>query len=530
MTTSQLHIHKIKEFAKRILYEIEKGNIRNKNDLLKYKKILSSHFSLNKIPSNSEILQNIENEKREIVKKILMRKPVRTISGVAIVAVMTSPYPCPHGRCIPCPGGPPHSPQSYTGKEPASLRAIRNKYDPFLQVKDRLKQLEAIGHPTDKIEMIIMGGTFPARDFFYQKWFIRRCYDALNGCNSSNIEEAKKINEKAKHRCIGLTIETRPDWCQLQHVELMLELGATRVEIGVQILDDKILNEIERGHTVTDIIEATKIAKDYGLKICYHIMPGLPGSNYENDLKSFIKIFRDERFRPDMLKIYPTLVVKPSKLYEKWKKGEYEPMDENETIELISEMKKYVPEWVRIQRIERDIPSYMIDEGIKKSNLRQIIQDRMKEKGWECRCIRCREIGHKYYKEGRKNIKDIIKDIKDVEMRRREYIASNGREIFISMENDEVIVAYCRVRIPFMLIDTAIVRELKVHGPMVEIGKRYEEKWQHKGFGKILMEEAENIAVRFGREKIAVLSGIGVKEYYRKLGYKDCGIYMMKNL
>ena len=364
-----------------------------------------------------------------------------------------------------------------------------------------------------------MGGTFPARDFVYQRWFIKRCYDALNGYDARNLEEAKKINEKAKNRCIGLTIETRPDWCQLQHVELMLELGATRVEIGAQIIDDRVLYEMERGHTVNDIIEATKIAKDAGLKVCYHIMPGLPGSDYENDLKCFRKLFIDERFRPDMLKIYPTLVVKPSKLYEKWMKGEYKPMDENETIELIMEMKKYVPEWVRIQRIERDIPSHMINEGIRKSNLRQIIQRKMKERGWECRCIRCREIGHRLYKE---NI-----EVGNLEIKRREYIASGGREIFLSIENEDVIVAYCRVRITD---SKAIVRELKVHGPMVEIGKRSIEKWQHKGFGKLLMEKAEETAIRFGKDKLFVLSGIGVKEYYRKLGYEEDGIYMAKEL
>ncbi len=518
MTISQLPTPEIKRIAKIIIDEIEKGNIRNKNDLLKFKKILCSKYALERIPSDSEILQSIDEKRREILK-VLMRKPVRTLSGVAIIAVMTSPHPCPHGRCIPCPGGPPYSPQSYTGKEPAALRAIRNKYDPFLQVKDRLKQLNAIGHPTDKIDLIIMGGTFPARDFIYQRWFIKRCYDALNGYDARNLEEAKKINEKAKNRCIGLTIETRPDWCQLQHVELMLELGATRVEIGAQIIDDRVLYEMERGHTVNDIIEATKIAKDAGLKVCYHIMPGLPGSDYENDLKCFRKLFIDERFRPDMLKIYPTLVVKPSKLYEKWMKGEYKPMDENETIELIMEMKKYVPEWVRIQRIERDIPSYMINEGIRKSNLRQIIQRKMKERGWECRCIRCREIGHRLYKE---NI-----EVGNLEIKRREYIASGGREIFLSIENEDVIVAYCRVRITD---SKAIVRELKVHGPMVEIGKRSIEKWQHKGFGKLLMEKAEETAIRFGKDKLFVLSGIGVKEYYRKLGYEEDGIYMAKEL
>ncbi|RLF48031.1 MAG: tRNA uridine(34) 5-carboxymethylaminomethyl modification radical SAM/GNAT enzyme Elp3 [Thermoplasmata archaeon] len=524
MTISQLPTPEIKRIAEIIANEIEQGKIKNKEDLLKFKKFLARQYSLKRIPSDAEILSHIEGEKKEKVISILQRKPVRTISGVAIIAVMTSPYPCPHGRCIPCPGGPPYTPQSYTGKEPAALRAARNEFNPYLQVKDRLKQLEIIGHPTDKIDMIIMGGTFPARDVIYQKWFVKRCYDALNGIDAVNLEEAKRLNENAAHRCIGLTIETRPDWCRMWHIDIMLELGATRVEIGAQILDDKVLEEMGRGHTVFDTILATQLAKDAGLKICYHIMPGLPGSSYENDLQSFQRMFRDERFRPDMLKIYPTLVVKPSILYEKWKAGEYKPLEEEEAIHLIAEMKKYVPEWVRIQRVERDIPSYMIEEGIKKSNLRQIIHKRMKELGMECRCIRCREIGHK---------KVDIKD--DFELRRREYIASSGREIFLSIENEDVIVAYCRLRIPFRphryeMENAAVVRELKVHGAMVEIGRRDSKKWQHRGYGKILMEEAEKLAMKFGKEKILVLSGVGAKEYYRKIGYGEEGVYMVKYL
>ncbi len=522
MTTSRLHTHDIRTVAKKIAEKIEKGEIENKHDLLKYKKIFSREYGLERIPSDSEILAEIEGGEENIIK-ILQRKPVRTISGVAVVAVMTSPHPCPHGRCIPCPGGPPYSPQSYTGREPAALRAARNNFDPYLQVRDRLKQLEIIGHPTDKIDMIIMGGTFLARDLFYQEWFVKRCYDALNGKNAENLEEAKEWNEGAKHRCIGLTVETRPDWCRLQHVEKMLEMGATRVEIGAQILDDEVLYMMKRGHTVDDTIMATQIARDAGLKICYHIMPGLPGSDYERDMESFKKIFTDERFRPDMLKIYPTLVVKPSALYEMWKRGEYEPLDEEKAVDLIAEMKEYVPEWVRIQRIERDIPSNLIDAGIKKSNLRQIVQERMREKGTKCRCIRCREVGHLGIDAG-----------DDFRLRRREYVANGGREIFLSFESREAMAAYCRLRIPYKPFffgeECAIVRELKVHGPMVEIGRKKEGKWQHRGYGKMLMEEAEREARRFHKEKLLVLSGVGAREYYRKMGYRREGFYMAKEL
>ncbi|MEM2935365.1 MAG: tRNA uridine(34) 5-carboxymethylaminomethyl modification radical SAM/GNAT enzyme Elp3 [Candidatus Thermoplasmatota archaeon] len=506
---SQLHIHKI--FAKRLSQEIKKGNVKSKDDLVRIKKLIARDLGIN-VPPNSEILPFVKDEK---IKEILVRKPVRTISGVAIVAVMASPFACPHGRCLPCPGEPPQSAQSYTGFEPASLRARRNDFDPYLQIKDRLRQLSCIGHPSDKIDLIIMGGTFPARDFLYQEWFIKRCYDAMNDANSESIEKAKKLNEKAKHRCVGLTIETRPDWCRLQHVEKMLEFGATRVEMGVQILDDKILYEIDRRHTVKDVIDATRLLKNAGFKICYHIMPGLPYSSMENDIKCFKKIFIDERFRPDMLKIYPTLVVKSSKLYEKWKKREYKAIDEDEAVEIISEMKKYVPEWVRIQRVERDIPSNLVEAGVKKSNLRELVKKRMDENGLKCRCIRCREI---------KNRK-----IQDVDLIRRDYIASSGREIFLSIESkeDDAIIAYCRLRIAN---NFAVVRELKVHGPMVEIGRRNDEKWQHRGYGKILMNKAEEIAEKSKKSKIFVLSGVGAKEYYRKMGYSDDGFYMSKNL
>ncbi len=506
---SQLHIHKI--FAEKLSEEIKKGNIKNKDDLLKIKKLIARDLGII-IPKNSEILPFLRDEK---IKEILVRKPVRTISGVAVVAVMTSPSHCPHGRCLPCPGGAPESAQSYTGYEPASLRARRNNYEPYLQIEDRLRQLSCIGHPSDKIELIVMGGTFPARDFLYQEWFIKRCYDAMNESASKSLEEAKKLNEKARHRCVGLTIETRPDWCRLQHVERMLEFGVTRVELGVQILDDKILYEINRGHTVKDVIDATRILKNAGFKVCYHIMPGLPFSDRENDIECFKKIFIDERFRPDMLKIYPTLVVKPSELYEKWKRGGYKAIREEKAIDIISEMKKYVPEWVRIQRVERDIPSYLVEDGVKKSNLRELVKKKMEEDGFKCRCIRCREIRDR--------------KVENVELRRRDYIASSGKEIFLSIENREMdlIIAYCRLRIANNL---AIVRELKVHGSMVEIGKRNDKRWQHKGFGKILMNKAEEIAEKSKKEKIFVLSGVGAKEYYRKLGYSDDGFYMSKNL
>lgn len=520
---------KIGKVAGEILRGIKEGTIDNRQTLEKFKKRLCRKYGLARVPTSTDILFHVPEGERHEVESILKKKPVRTLSGVAVVAVMTSPHECPHGRCIPCPGGPPFSAQSYTGKEPAAQRAIMHGYDPFEQTDSRIKQIEIVGHPADKIELIIMGGTFTARDFPYQEWFVKRCYDAMNGDTAATLEEAKLMNERAGHRCVGMTVETRPDWLRLNHADRILEMGATRVELGAQILNDDVLYEMQRGHTVSDTEYATRIARDSGLKVCYHVMPGLPGSNRNKDMESFIRMFRDEKFRPDMLKIYPTLVVKPSMLYDKWKRGEYEPLNTEDAVELISEMKKHVPEWVRIQRVERDIPANLIDAGIKKSNLRQIVLGNMERKGERCRCIRCREVGHREYKENMK--------MGEVEIVRRDYRAGGGKEIFISMEDrkNDSIVGYCRLRFPHLPHrhevgdNDAMVRELRVNGPLVPIGKKAE-GWQHRGYGEQLLKDAENIARDYGKEKILVLSGIGVREYYRNLGYENDGIYMSKML
>ncbi len=521
---------KLKELSEEIIYGMEQGIIEDKRSIEKLKKKWCRENGITTMPTNAQILMHIPDERKKELKGLLQKKPVRTLSGVAVVAVMTDPHPCPHGRCIPCPGGPPFSAQSYTGREPAAQRASMNNYDPFMQTNDRIKQLEVVGHTADKIELIIMGGTFTARDFYYQEWFAKRCYDAMNGKVSKSLEDAKILNEKATHRCVGLTVETRPDWFRLQHVDRALEIGATRVELGAQILNDSVLYEMGRGHTASDTADATRIARDSGLKVCYHIMPGLPGSDREKDIESFKRMFSDSNFMPDMLKIYPTLVVKPSLLYQKWKKGGYKPLDTEEAVEIISEMKKYVPEWVRIQRVERDIPSNLIDAGVKKSNLRQLVHLKMEKEGNKCRCIRCREVGHREYKDKLK--------IEEVEMVRREYEAGGGKEIFLSFEDtkNDTIVGYCRLRFPALPHrpeigdNDAVVRELRVSGSIVPIGEKADGEWQHRGYGRKLLREAEEIAREAGKEKILVLSGIGVREYYKKLGYERDGVYMSKKL
>jgi elongator complex protein 3 len=432
---------------------------------------------------------------------------------------MTSPHPCPHGKCAYCPGGVDlGSPQSYTGKEPAARRAERNDFDPFLQVRDRIEQLTAIGHKTDKIDLIIMGGTFTSREREYQEWFVKRCLDAMNGEDSGDIGEAKHRNETSKHRCIGLTVETRPDVFGDEQVEAAMMLGATRVELGVQILDDEILSISKRGHGVKEIIDSTRSCKTRGLKVCYHIMPGLPGSDPEKDLECFRRVFDDPDFRPDMLKIYPTLVIEGTELFDMWSRGEYAPYDTDTAVGLLSNMKSVVPEYVRIQRVERDIPAPQIAAGITKSNIRQIVKTNMESRGMSCRCIRCREVGHN---------KEMLDDPDIVVKKVLEYEASGGTERFVSLEYNDSLVGYVRIR--YDEGDTATVRELKVFGKTVPIGTEGED-WQHKGFGKELMLEAERSALGDGKKRMRVTSGIGVREYYKALGYVPEEPYMVKDL
>lgn len=515
------------------------NEIKSKEDLHKNKVRLCKKYKIEKIPPDSEILANIpldiSDNKFETLVKILRNKPMRTISGVAIIAVMTSPESCPHGQCIPCPGGPINeTPQSYTGFEPAAMRGKINDFNPFLQTKNRLEQLKAIGHEVDKIDFIIMGGTFTSRLPYYQNWFVKRCYDALNGKSSQSLSDAKKVNEKASSRCIGLTIETRPDWFRIRHADQILNLGATRVELGVQSVFDNILFNMKRGHTVMDTIYASRIAKDCGFKVCYHMMPGLPGSNINQDIESFKTIFQNSDFKPDMIKIYPTLVIEGTELNELWKSGNYKPLDNNEASHLISKIKEFTPEWIRIQRIQRDVPAPYIEAGVNKSNLRQIIKAEMTEHGKLCRCIRCREIGHKSLREKIELNEDSI-DINIIK-----YHSNESQEIFISLVDlrYDGIIGYLRLRdiikshrYELQKDPCMIIRELKIVGLETPIGKKNKTSLQHKGFGKKLMKEAERICYEdFDKKYLFVLSGVGVKNYYRNLGFKDKGIYLYKKL
>ncbi len=517
----------LKEMAQRML-----SNSRmDRGGVARLKMEVARKYHLPKIPRNSEILSVIENPSEE-VRRLLTLKPARSLSGIAVVAAMSRPMPCPpNANCIYCPGGVKvNTPQSYTGLEPAARRGAEFGYDAYAQVSARLRQLETIGHPTTKVELIVMGGTFPSFPKDYQDEFVKGCYDALNGFRAKGLEEAIRYNETARRRCVGLTFETRPDFCKEEHVDLMLSYGATRVEIGVQILDDEVLKRVRRGHTVKDAVEAFRIAKDAGFKIVAHMMPGLPFSNLEKDFESFNKLSRDERFKPDMLKIYPTLVVESAELYRMYLKGEYKPPSLDEIVDLIARVKAVVPPWVRIMRVQRDIPATQIVAGVKAGNLRELAKRRLSEMGKRCRCIRCREVGLAHLPPER---------LKEFRMVRREYEASKGLEIFLSWEDEkEHIAGFLRLRRPSKKahrpeIDegTAIVRELRVYGQAVDVGGRDEAGWQHRGLGARLMMEAERIARdELGMEKLAVISAVGTRKYYERLGYYRDGAYMNKKL
>jgi elongator complex protein 3 len=416
------------------------------------------------------------------------------------------------------------------------MRAIQHDFDPYRQVKSRIEQLRAIGHDVDKVELIIFGGTLTAYPSDYLELFVTQCLNAMSGSNARTIEEAQVAAENATIRNSDITFETRPDWCKEQHVDMMLRLGATRVELGVQTLSDEIYKLVDRGHTIEDVVEATRIARDAGFVVVYHMMPNLPGSDYEKDWATFKMLFEDERFKPDALKIYPTLVMEGTRLHELWRQGKYKPYPFEKVVELIAEVKKIVPKWVRIQRVQRDIPSNLIIDGVKRGDLRRLVQEKLHEQGASCRCIRCREVGHVQYKFG------LSPDPDDIKLLVERYDASEGNELFMSFEDvkRDVLIGMLRLREPSQKAHrpevkatrSMLVRELHVYGPLVQVGKEAgEHEWQHRGWGEKLLREAERVSrEEFDARKVIVLAGIGARNYYRRFGYEREGPYMVKEL
>jgi len=532
----------IESAARELIEKLLRNEITDEKGLNEGKKAVSVRYKLSSLLSNSQVLGAAKDEdERQHVLELLQLKPVRTISGVAVISAMTSPAPCPHGLCVPCPGGPGskfQSPQSYMGAEPAARRAVENNFDPYLQVSSRLKQLSQIGHPVEKAELIVMGGTFTSRTLCYQEWFVKRAIEAMNDFHGTKWREGKKYvtieevlsaNENSRIRNVGITIETRPDWVKKEHIDVILDLGATKVEIGVQSTYDFILAGIQRGHTVAESAAANMRLRDSGLKVGLHMMPGLPGSTAESDFRMFRTLFEDERFKPDYLKIYPTLVTEGTRLHGMWELGNYAPLEVVEAVELLARIKSILPKWVRLQRIQRDIPAYQVLAGIKKSNIRQLAKERLLEMGGKCNCIRCREVGHR-----------VLSGVEpeNIELTAEEYTACGGKEHFISFEDVEkdILIGFIRLRFPCAphreeLEGAVLVRELHVYGSMVPIGESAgEAQWQHRGYGEELLAAAEEVALSSGYDKIAVTSGIGVRDYYRKFGYGREGPYMTKKL
>ncbi len=571
-----------KEYMKEIIKYIKKEK-PDKITLSKKKIKLCSKYHLREMPNDIKILMSAHKKDIEDIEKFLSIKPIRSISGVAVVAVMTKPLKCP-GTCTYCPGGVNSfygdTPKSYTGKEPAARRAARNHFDPYLQVFNRLEHYIVSGHVPDKVELIIMGATFPAFDKEYQEEFIYYVFKAMNDfsklfydkkevinsskfkkfyelpadindsdrtkrihakllkikCpiinvigikkqnkNKRTLEEEQKINETAKIKCVGLTIETRPDYAGREIGNNLLRLGTTRIELGIQSVYEDVLRGVKRGHTVKQSIESISILRDLGFKLNFHMMPGLPGVNRKKDLAGLKKLFSDQNFRPDMLKIYPCMVMPGTELYESYKNKEFKPLTTKKAASLIAEFKKFVPRSVRIMRVQRDIPSNLVSAGVDRTNLRQYIEKELKKKKLKCNCIRCREI---------KNNK-----ITNPELNIEEYEANNGIEFFISIDDKKTdkIIGFCRLRFPAKQLRkeftkrTAIVRELHVYGKTTSVGK-IGKKAQHKGFGTILLKTAELICKENDYNKLLVISGVGVKGYYKKLGYKKEGIYMSKKI
>lgn len=504
------------------------GALADRDELQREKLRWVREGSEDHVLSNAELIERASGPERERTVVGLRRKPSRTLSGVAVVAVMTSPAACPHGTCTYCPGGPDRrSPQSYTGEEPSALRGAQLQYNARAIVAHRLSTLEAIGHPTSKVEVIVMGGTFPARSSAYRREVFEGVFDGLNGTRAPTLEEAHRWNETAARRCVSLTVETRPDWCDERILPELLDAGVTRVEIGVECLTDSVLRATGRGHGSEDVRRATREARDRGLKVCYHWMLGLPGMDPERDLQDFRALFEDPDFRPDMLKIYPTLVVPGTALYEEWRAGRYAPYDTETAAAVLARLKAEIPRYVRVQRIQRDIPARLIAAGVRHGNLREIARARLRAQGLRCRCLRCREPG-----------RGGTPDMSALELRSHAYPASGGTEHFLSWEDraTDTVAGFLRLRFPSSEtrggLAHPVVRELKVLGVEVPVDRAAvgTEEFQHRGLGRRLVTEAEDRARAAGFPSLYVMSAVGTREYYRRLGYTRNGPWMVRPL
>ncbi|RXN06325.1 elongator complex 3 [Labeo rohita] len=588
LSHAELMMMTIADVIKQLVEAHEQGKDINLN---KVKTKTSAKYGLSAQPRLVDIIAAVPPHYRRALVPKLKAKPIRTASGIAVVAVMCKPHRCPHisftgNICVYCPGGPDsdfeYSTQSYTGYEPTSMRAIRARYDPYLQTRHRVEQLKQLGHSVDKVEFIVMGGTFMALPEEYRDYFIRNLHDALSGHTSNNVTEAvrysersntkcvgitietrpdyclkrhlsdmlaygctrleigvqsvyedvardtNRYSERSNTKCVGITIETRPDYCLKRHLSDMLAYGCTRLEIGVQSVYEDVARDTNRGHTVRAVCESFHLAKDAGFKVVAHMMPDLPNVGMERDVEQFIEFFENPAFRPDGLKLYPTLVIRGTGLYELWKTGRYKSYSPSALVDLVARILALVPPWTRVYRVQRDIPMPLVSSGVEHGNLRELALARMKDMGTECRDVRTREVG----------IQEIHHKVRpyQVELIRRDYVANGGWETFLSYEDPEqdILIGLLRLRRcspqsfrPELKGGVSIVRELHVYGSVVPVSSRDPSKFQHQGFGMMLMEEAERIARdEHGSSKLAVISGVGTRNYYRKMGYELEGPYM----
>ncbi|KAG7508860.1 elongator complex protein 3 [Solea senegalensis] len=535
---AELMMMTIADVIKQLVEAHEEGKDINLN---KVKTKTSAKYGLEAQPRLVDIIAAVPPQYRRALVPKLKAKPIRTASGIAVVAVMCKPHRCPHisftgNICVYCPGGPDsdfeYSTQSYTGYEPTSMRAIRARYDPYLQTRHRVEQLKQLGHSVDKVEFIVMGGTFMALAEDYRDYFIRNLHDALSGHTSNNVAEAVRYSERSNTKCVGITIETRPDYCLKRHLSDMLGYGCTRLEIGVQSVYEDVARDTNRGHTVRAVCESFHLAKDAGFKVVAHMMPDLPNVGMERDVEQFIEFFENPAFRPDGLKLYPTLVIRGTGLYELWKTGRYKSYSPSALVDLVARILALVPPWTRVYRVQRDIPMPLVSSGVEHGNLRELALARMKDMGTECRDVRTREVG----------IQEIHHKVRpyQVELVRRDYVANGSWETFLSYEDPEqdILIGLLRLRRcspqsfrSELKGGASIVRELHVYGSVVPVSSRDPSKFQHQGFGMMLMEEAARIARdEHGSRKLAVISGVGTRNYYRKMGYELEGPYMVKDL
>ncbi len=454
-------------------------------------------------------------------------KPVRTLSGVTTVTVLTKPYPCP-GKCIFCPTDA-RMPKSYLPDEPGAMRGLQNDFDPFMQVHTRLRSLQSTGHPTDKIELLILGGTFTAYRRDYQEWFVQRCFDALNEFDSSSLVQAQQANETAEHRNVGLVVETRPDEVTPNEMAWLRYLGVTKVQMGAQSLDDRILELNQRDHTAAETLSACALLRAAGFKIVLHWMPNLLGATLESDRQDFARLWQDG-YSPDELKIYPCQLLANADLYAYWQRGEYQPFTTDQLVSLLADIKPAIPEYCRINRVIRDIPSTNVVEGNRRTSLRQDVHEELSRRGKRCRCIRCREVRGQKIDPEQLTLQDMV------------YPAAQTEEHFLQyLTPDDRIAGYLRLSLPqnaapdvtTVLTDlngAAIIREVHVYGQSLPVGGEQAGAAQHVGLGTNLLDRASKIAKQKGYGRLAVIAAVGTRRYYESRGFQRGELYMFKDL